>query len=107
GEIAEQQRVCILRRGTDLAEEETTPAAVLRGRNVALHHVDHLMIHQRIHALAGGIGLECVRQRGDVQNDPAMWRGEGGCRAVIGEGLHKDSGWLGRNSAEYTALPRQ
>ena len=69
------------------AKEKAAPTAVLRGLNVSLHHVDQLMIHQRVHALAGWIGLERVRQRGNVQNDSAVWRDQGGGRAVVREVL--------------------
>ena len=53
-EVAVEQRFRILPLRRDLAEEDSPPAPILLGRDVALHHVDQLVIHQRVHAFAGG-----------------------------------------------------
>ncbi len=106
-QVAVEQRFGVLRLGGDLAEEESPPAPILLGRDVALHHVDQLVVHQRVHALAGGERLERVGQRRDVEDERAARRGEGVRVAVVGEVLQQDGRRLGRHPAEHPALPRE
>ena len=58
-EVAVEERFGILRLGGDLAEEESPPAPVLLGRNVALHDVDESR---------GSSASTCARVAGKVSN---------------------------------------
>ena len=105
GEVAVDDRFGVLRLGGDFAEEESPPAQVLLGSNVALHHVDQLVVHQRIHPLARGVRLERKGKRRSVEKQGAARRRVGVRVAVIGQILKQDDRWLGRRPAEYATLP--
>ena len=104
-EVAVDQRLRILSLGKDLAHEEPAPPLVLLRRDVVLRHVDQLVVHQRVQALAGGKRLECVGQRRDVEHEPAVRYRAGVSVAVIREIRQEDAHRLRRLPSERAALP--
>ena len=106
-EVVVDQRLGMLRSGGDFAEEDLPPAPVFLGSNVALHHVDQLVVHQRIHALAGGKRLEREGQRRNIEDQRRARRREGVSIAVVFEILQQDGRGLRRFPAENASLPRE
>ncbi len=106
-EIAVENRFGILRLRGDIPQKEPTPAPILLGSDVALHHVDQLVIHQRIHALAGGKRLERERQRRNVENQQAARRCIGVGVSVVGEILQQHGRGFRRRPPEHATLPRE
>jgi hypothetical protein len=104
-EVAVDQRFWMLRLRRDLPEKESAPTPILLGPDVVGGDVDLLMVHQREHALARRERLEGVRQRRDVEKEPAMRRGQRGGRSVVREVFQQDDRGFGRCPPEHPLLP--
>ena len=90
GEVAVEQRLRVLGCGRTLPRKRRRQRRSASRRDVARRHVDQLVVHQRVHALAGRKGLEGVGQRRDVEEQRiARRRGRDGV-AVVGEVLQQD-----------------
>ena len=104
-EVAVEERLGMLRLRQDLAAEESAPAALRGGVHVHGGDVHQLVVHERIHALAGGIGLEGERERRDVERERVAGRGARRGVAVIGEILEQDQRAVVGGPAEHALLP--
>ena len=104
-EVAVEQRLGKLRLRRHLAQEELAPAQVLLRRDVALHDVHQLVVHRRVHALAGRRSLERAGVGRDVHDELAARRGSRVRVAVVDEVLQQHHRALGRLPAEHPAMP--
>ena len=104
-EVAVEERLRILRPRGDLAQEEAAPRPVLLRRDIAGRHVDQLVVHERIHALAGGKGLEGARERRDVEDEEVARCGNRRGIAVVRKILQQHRDGLVGSPAEGALLP--
>ena len=106
-QVAVEQRFWVLPLGGDLAQEETSPTPIFLGRDVVRRHMDHLVVHQRVHALAGRERLERVGQRRHVEDEHAVRHRKRVGVTVVAQVLQQDNRRLGWRPTEHLALPRK
>ncbi len=92
GEVVVEDRFRMVLQRHGLAVEQAPPEGVRVVPDVHGRHVDRLMVHQGVEALARAEGLEGLAERGDVHQDGVVGRSPRGRVAVVGEILEQDRG---------------